>query len=103
MKSWSLEKSASIKSQRVDTAKLSDEELYEVYMQAVIPSVRKKFGIRRVFGSRKRSGYLFGKGVPALLVYDHEGEYPVDVYPHKEVGRIITIEEFLQELLTRRG
>lgn len=92
-----------ISCERIDTSKLSDEEIYEAYARAWTPSVFKKLGIRRVFGTRRRSGCFFGKGVPALLVYDEDEDHPVDVYPHEELSRTITIKEFLEELVSRGG
>ena len=85
----------------IDTDSLSEEEIQKAYLDAVVPSVFKKFGIRRVFGSRRRSGWLFGRGVPALLVYEEGEQYPSDVYPHDEgQGRVKTIREFLYDLQT---
>ena len=81
---------------------LSEADTLKAYSDAVMPSVSKKFGIRRVFGSRRRSGWLFGKGVPALLVYKEDEGYPIDVYPHDEgQGRIRTVKEFLFDLQTQ--
>lgn len=84
--------------ERVDTSRLSDGEIYEAYATAWMPSVSRKLGIRRIFGTRRRSGCFFGRGVPALLVYGGDGNHPIDVYPHEELGRIVTIQEFLQKL-----
>jgi len=69
------------------------------YFDAVGPSVLKKYRIRQVFGSRRNSGWLFGKGVPALIVVDPGKQYPEDVYPRKEGGQIVTINDFLKSLL----
>ncbi len=81
---------------------LSEADTLKAYSDAVMPSVFKKFGIRRVFGSRRRSGWLFGRGVPALLVYEEDEDYPIDVYPHDEgQGRIRTVKEFLFDLQTQ--
>ena len=86
----------------IDTDSLSEEEIQKVYLAAVVPSVFKKFGIRRVFGSRRRSGWLFGREVPALLVYEEGEQYPADVYPRDEGrGRVKTIREFLYGLQTK--
>ena len=82
----------------IDTNKLSNEEIQEKYIEACAPSVYKKYRIRQVFGSRRHSGWLFGKGVPALLVYEEAEKYPVDVFPHEERGRIITVKEYLENL-----
>ncbi len=90
-----------IECERINTETMSKEELGKAYSEAWVPSVRKGYKgyrIRQIFGSRRHSGTFFGKGMPALLVYEEEGRPPVDVYPHEEFGRIITIKEFLQGL-----
>jgi hypothetical protein len=92
-----------VNSERVDTSQLSDEEIYAAYTKACVPSVFKKFRIRRVFGTRRRSGCFFGRGVPALLVYGGDGDHPADVYPHEELGRTVTIKEFLEGLVEEAG
>lgn len=84
-----------IECKKVDTSKLAIEELSQAYFKAVVPSVHKKFRIRKVFGTRKNSGCFFGKQVPALLVFEDK-TYPEDVYPHEEHGRVIEIEEYLK-------
>ncbi len=91
----------SISSETVDTSSLSDEEIQRAYLEAVTPSVYKKFRIRQIFGSRRRSGWLFGKEVPALFVYEEGERYPINVYPHTEQGRVRTIKEFLENLLNK--
>lgn len=85
--------------ERIDTSKLSEEDRMRAYFDAVGPSVLKKYKIRQVFGSRRNSGWLFGKGVPALIVMDSSNQYPEDVYPRNEVGRIVTVSEFLKDIL----
>ncbi len=87
----------------VDTTRLSEEELYKAYAKAWLPSVSKKYGIRRVFGTRRRSGCFFGREVPALVVYEDDKENPVDIYPREELGRTVTIKEFLQDLVLDGG
>lgn len=89
-----------------DTGKMDEEERERVYFEkALVPAVRKKYGIRQVFGSgRHGGGPSFGKQVPALLVYKEKGDqYPEDVYPHqkegKKGGKISTIKEFVEQLL----
>lgn len=84
---------------KVDVSKMTDDEIGHLYIEATIPSVYKKYKIRQVFGSRRSSGWLFAKHVPALLVYDDAAKYPSDVYPHDNHGREVTIEEFLSSLL----
>lgn len=86
----------------VETSALSDEALRKAYAEAIVPSVYKKYRVRRVFGSKRDSGCLFGKRVPALVVYEGENRHPTDVYPHEEGGRVVTIREFLEGLLQQR-
>jgi hypothetical protein len=80
----------------VETSKMPAEELRNEYGRAIIPSVWKKYRIRQIFGSRRHSGFMFGRNVPALLIEnDAQGTFPEDVYPHEKDGRIVTIYEFL--------
>jgi len=79
---------------------MSDELLYGAYSRAIMPSVFNRFKVRRVFGTRKRSGVFFGRQAPALLVYEDESQYPIDLYPKIGEGKRESIEEFLQNLLT---
>jgi len=81
----------------VDTAQLSEDERYAVYARATTPAMKNKNSIRQVFGSRKHSAFMFGLGVPALLVKTSTGEV-VDVFPHQESERIVTINDFLSGL-----
>jgi hypothetical protein len=46
----------------------------------------------------------FGKAVPALMIYAKEGErYPEEVFPRsdKDLGRLVGVEEALQNLLNK--
>jgi len=89
-------------SEIINMDSLSEEDVLKAYLDAIIPSVFRKFGIRRIFGSRRRSGWLFGRGVPALLVYQEGNASPIDVYPHDDgQGRIRTVREFLFDLQTK--
>jgi hypothetical protein len=74
----------------VDTAGMSEDEIQGTYLRATQPSVRQKYSVRQMFGSRRRSGWLFGRAVPAMVVWGASGE-AVDVFPHDETGRIVTI------------
>lgn len=85
--------------EKIDTTELPNDKVYEAYAAAWHSSVSKKFGIRRVFGTRRRSGCFFGREVPALLVYEDSGRHPIDVYPQERLGRTITIKEYLTGLL----
>ncbi len=85
--------------ERVDTSKLTDEEIFNAYTRSVIgPTQLKKYKVRQVFGSARRSGWLFSKEVPALVVYSSRGsEVPEDVFPHAFGGHIVTIREYLEK------
>jgi hypothetical protein len=82
-----------------DTASWNSSMLYETYLKAVTPSVYKRYSIRKVFGTTRESGRYFGRQVPALLV--HENDSVIDVYPHDEKRSIVTIIEFLEELIAK--
>lgn len=81
----------------VDTTRMSEQELWADYSRATEPSIWKKYSVRQIFGSRSRSGWLFGRGVPALLVQEPSGNAVADVFPHNESGRIITIHDALNQ------
>lgn len=81
----------------VDTAHMNEDERFAVYLKATTPAMKNKNPIRQVFGSRKQSAFMFGLGIPALLVQTSTGEV-VDVFPHKESERIVTINDFLSSL-----
>ena len=83
----------------VDTMTISDEELTNLYIEATLPTARTKYRVRQVFGSKRHAGFLFGRGVPALLVYELGKSSPVDVYPHRRGTRTVTIRAFLEDLL----
>lgn len=84
----------------IDTKGMSDSERYQLYItRAIVPSARKKYKIRQIFGSRKHSAPFFGKEAPALLVYEEGEKPPIDVYPHEKNGKRVEIVDFLQMLL----
>ena len=80
-----------------------DESCFVCYTpgaeEVVVVNVSRKFGTRRVFGTRRRSGCFFGQEVLALLMYEYSGKHPIDVYPQEKLGRTITIKEYLTGLL----
>lgn len=93
-------RSKGIEYETVESSALPEVELSEAYVNAAVPSVYKKYRIRKIFGSRRRSGWLFGKGVPGLLVYEEGDKYPSDVFPHEELnGNIVTVKDYLENLL----
>ncbi len=90
-----------VSSEIIDASAMSEEALSDLYIKATLPTAYKKYHVRQVFGSKRHSGFLFGKGVPALLVYEPGREYPSDVYPHRAGNRIVTIRTFLEDLLKK--
>lgn len=87
----------------VNTARMTAKGLQQAYIEAMVPSVYRKYRIRRVFGTNRRSGTFFGRQVPALLITDPTHETPGDVFPHEEQsGRIVTISDFLKEFTTSK-
>ena len=84
----------------VDTSQMSEREIQADYLRAIQPSVRTKHPVRQIFGSRKRSGWLFGRGVPALIIQDPVRNAPEDVFPHRESDRIVTIHDALNRALS---
>lgn len=59
---------------------------------------------RAVFGTKGALEEEFGKAVPALLVFDKDGDrYPTEVFPRmdKEENKLIGPEEALQNLLSK--
>ncbi len=57
---------------------------------------------RAVFGAKGALEEDFGKTVPALLIFEKEGDrYPVEVFPRtdRELNKLVGVEEALQDLL----
>jgi hypothetical protein len=88
----------------VDTTALSEEQLIRSYLDAIMaPATSKKHRFRQIFGSKRYPGRQFGRGVPALGVYEDGAKYPSDVYPHEESGRVVTIRDFLEKETENRA
>ena len=86
-----------------DTSSYSREKLYDIYLTAAMAAVRNKYAVRQVFGSRSKSGALFGREVPALLIYEvGDSPFPDHLYPHEENRRMITIADRLHALVKER-
>jgi len=84
----------------IDTAQIPESELKEFYTTSVIvPSVKKKYKISGLFGTRRAAGCFFGRERPGLVVYREGATTPVDVYPHDSNGRRVTITDYLSERL----
>ena len=59
---------------------------------------------RAVFGAKGALEEDFGKTVPALLIFDKEGDrYPTEVFPRtdRELDKLVGVEAALQDLLTK--
>ena len=86
---------AGIANRIVDVSARSTDELRDEYMRvAVVPSVRRRYRVAQVFGTHKYPGAYFGRSVPALVVL--EDGRPVDIYPHEEEGRVVTIADYVE-------
>ena len=81
----------------VDTSGMGPGELQGRYIEAIGASVVKKYRVRQVFGSRRRAGWLFGRGVPGLVVVGPSGTVE-DLYPHEGAGKLVTISDFFESL-----
>jgi hypothetical protein len=81
----------------VDTDAMEPGELQGRYIESIGPSVVKKYRVRQVFGSRRRAGWLFGRGVPGLVVMHPSGTVE-DLFPHERTGRLVTISDFFDSL-----
>ncbi|MFC1902845.1 hypothetical protein ACFLX4_02095 [Chloroflexota bacterium] len=98
---WVLNKK-DIPTEIVDVNCMPEEQIQNAYAEAIQLAVSRKFMIRRVFGTKHRSGFRFGKEVPALLVYEGEQEKLIDVYPRiEEQYRTVTIHNFLMSQAIR--
>jgi hypothetical protein len=59
---------------------------------------------RAVFGAKGALEEDFGKTVPALLVFEKDGDrYPTEAFPRndRDLNRVIGVEEGLQNLLSK--
>jgi len=96
-----LRDSGKVPCEEVDTACLSNEQRIDGYLSQAVPCTSPhRYAIRPVFGRR---GSQFGRGIPALFVYEAGSERPTDVYPHKKDDRLVTIQSYLGRLLADLG
>jgi len=88
-----------VKCHRIDTNQLTEIQMIEAYYRSVVgPTKLKKYRVRQVFGSTRQSGWLFGRQVPALVVYRSDSQVPEDVFPHALGRHMITIRQYLERL-----
>jgi menaquinone-dependent protoporphyrinogen IX oxidase len=83
----------------VDTAQLTEKARIESYSRVVVPAVYRHYEVKRMLGTNRHSGCLFGAEVPALLVTNTDSAG--DTYPHRKGHRITTIHSFLADLLAQ--
>lgn len=83
--------------EEINVAMMTPTEIKELYNSSIVlASVRSKFKISSIFGTRADKGCFFGREQPGLAVFE-EGSYEAkDVYPHDESGRRVTITDFLK-------
>jgi hypothetical protein len=80
----------------VNSDGLSEEERTKRYFRAV-GGAGNRYSVSALYGSRRRGGGpYFGKGVPALIVFD--GSEAVDVYHHEVGGDVQTIRGYVDSL-----
>ncbi|RMG60958.1 MAG: hypothetical protein D6713_01440 [Deltaproteobacteria bacterium] len=75
--------------------------IFRTYNAAVTGPTSSK---RSVFGTKGALEEDFGRTVPALLVFEKEGDrYPTEVFPRmdRELGRLLGIEEAIQMLIDK--
>jgi len=93
-----VKKECGIDVEVVDVSQWTPLQMGKAYGAAIVASVSNRYRIRKTFGTNSSSASFFGKGVPALLVY--EGERAIHVFPHEEAGSmVVTIRMFLESLL----
>ena len=54
----------------IDAMTIAGDELMNLYLEGTLATARRKYRVRQVFGSKRHAEFLFGRGVPALLVYE---------------------------------
>ena len=80
---------------RIDLSLLTTEQRFHEYAKATIPAVHKKYEVKRIFGTIRRSACWFGQQVPALVVKETVDTVG-DTYPHRGSGNtVVTIHQFL--------
>jgi hypothetical protein len=80
---------------RIDLSLLTTEQRFHEYAKATIPAVHKKYEVKRIFGTNRRSACWFGQQVPALVVKETVDTVG-DTYPHRGSGNtVVTIHQFL--------
>ena len=85
----------------VDTANQTEKTRNESYLRVTMPAVHKRYELRKLLGTNRRSGCWFGAEVPALHVTS-AGDVIGDTYPHRKGKRVTTIHEFLVKLVDRQ-
>lgn len=82
--------------EELDADALASEQHSTLYTDAM-QAAGTRYPIRQVFGTRKHSAMsIFGKQIPALLVY--KDATPVEVFPHPEGDGYVTIRDYVDGL-----
>src|SRR5215471_8909548 len=68
---------------RVDLRLLSAEQRFQEYTKVTIPAIHKKYEVKRMFGTNRRSACWFGMQVPELVVKE-TADAVGDTYPHRK-------------------
>ncbi len=81
----------------LNTAGLSDEQRYELYIQRAIAAAGSRYCVARVFGSNRHRGETSADACRRYSPYDKQDDpFPSDVNPHEHRdGVIVTIAEHL--------
>jgi hypothetical protein len=92
-----LKRKKRINLELIDTKDFNQNTLFSIYNnEAIFTAVKNKYKVKEIFSS----GLLFGKKVPALLVYKNKSRrYPENTYPHKKKDKIVSIKDFLKRRL----
>ncbi len=83
-----------------DTTALTEKERFESYARVALPAIYKRYEVRKVLGTNRRSACWFGAEVPALHVTGADSVG--DTYPNRKGSRTATVHGFLTQLLAAR-
>jgi hypothetical protein len=84
----------------IDASDMTEPERFAIYSSEAVSATRNRYKIARSFGGRQHNAQDFGRGVPALIVYEREGDLRgTDVFPHElKDSRIVTIADGVARL-----
>src|SRR5260370_907091 len=82
------------------TTALTEKERFESCAGVALPAIYKRYEVRKVLGTNRRSACWFGAEVPALHVTGADSVG--DTYPNRKGSRTATVHGFLTQLLAAR-